>query len=144
MRPLLILLVLLLPGTLAAQTRTRAKPAPKKPAAKKNEPPAFPRDRPPVVGDFGILVNNRARIVQVIDENAALAELEWVEVIGLDTRFYKELVWLNVSTERMVDGKVSQFGDQQFEVVGTKRYETPSGASKTVLEVSPRKKPEKP
>jgi hypothetical protein len=75
------------------------------------------------------------KILQIIDANNVLGLLN----IG-DGKGKNEIIWLKISTEGMVDDRIYRTGDQYFEVIGTKQYETLLG-QKTVIVLKPVNKP---
>jgi len=116
----------------------------KKPKTKEKEVPRLPENRALKVGDVGTLdscsesVPTRAWILQVIDENNALIEIRNFRGVDFDRNVLqvKETVWLTAPTDGMVDDRGYK-SDQIFEVVGTKRYQTARGTSKTVMVIKP-------
>jgi hypothetical protein len=94
------------------------------------------------IGQIGLLVDNRVRVRQVVDERNFLGEVtlsylgrassglpEW------EQKFTEQLVWIsNVATDTFVDGKLATC-PQAFWVRGTKRYDTAGGATRQVLEL---------
>ena len=75
------------------------------------------------------------KIVQVIDKNNVLGEIS-------KPNNGEEIVWLNIPTEEMVDGRFHASGNQYFKVTGTKQYETLVGTRRTALVLEPTEKPQ--
>ncbi len=101
--------------------------------------PSLPRNRPPSIGDKGILVNQRASIIQIIDESNAVASVEWYterkELIGDPRRGivvdriddHHGMVWLHMPTKGLVNGRMFT-SNQIFQVTKTTRYQNARGA----------------
>jgi hypothetical protein len=94
------------------------------------------------VGEIGLLVDNRVRVIQVVDERNFLGEVTLSHMVRsssglpeLEQKFVAQLVWIsNVATDTFVDGKLATC-PQAFWVCGTKRYDTAGGGTKQVLEL---------
>jgi hypothetical protein len=79
----------------------------------------------------------RFHVLQVIDDENVLVEVTTYS--GLGNR--QETWWLtHVSTEGVVDGKDYGWGDELFTYVGTKRYKTAIGGTRTVRMGMPNKR----
>jgi hypothetical protein len=114
----------------------------------------FPEERALEMGDKGKL--RAVRIIQVIDDENVLVERVWIihgrravslsggdQVIEPTIKEVPELLWVEVPTKGMVDGKYGAIlSDIPLEVIGTKRYDTSQGGTKTVLHLRPRAKDE--
>jgi type II secretory pathway pseudopilin PulG len=86
------------------------------------------------VGDV-LTHDNRATFIwmaQIIDESNSLVTVK--RYFGQDLSFKVETdLWVEGPTKGLVDGQRSPFDSQPLQVVGTKQYETISGATKTIF-----------
>jgi hypothetical protein len=124
------------------------KAAAKKPAAEAPPKlPELPNDRLLAVGDKGILGGLAPKIVQVIDENNALAEVSLYSRVltsgprGPEHKESRVMVWMKLPTAGLVDGfllgaQTKEYSTRIFEVTGTKTYKTALG-TKTVMVLAP-------
>jgi hypothetical protein len=67
-------------------------------------------------------------VVQVVDASNVIVKMH--SIVGDET-----WLWLKMPTEGIVDDKTYAAGDRIFEVLGTKRYRTVLGGTKTLFEL---------
>ena len=69
----------------------------------------------------------RYEVLQIIDANNMIVQMEMM------SRGIFDSLWLEIPTSGKADERNYLTGDQVFEVVGTKRYETAIGGTKTIF-----------